>query len=397
MNSYKKLPVVLLGGSSNALAISRSLGRSGVPIYISQKKGNPANYSKYVTKRFTFREPENPLEYWKNLLLEKAPKELEGAIIFPCNDPAIEFVCQYYQELKQKYRLDEIHPDIQLKLLNKLETLRLASKMGIPHPNYVEIPLDRPFEIPEEIHFPLMVRPEDSFSFRKLFNGQKLFIVKNKKELERAVSLVKKARLKTIACEMIPGPDALLGSYYTYIDENGRSLFHYTKRVLRRFPKNRGLGCYHITKWDPEVARMGQRFFEGIGFRGLGNIEFKRDIRDGKLKIIECNCRFTAAHELLIRSGLDIGKIIYNKLIGKEIVASTKTKDGVTLWYPFRDFQAYLELRGLGELTFFQWIRSVSHKQIFPFFKWSDPLPVLIPFINDLREKIKNKVDIIFL
>ena len=40
---------------------------------------------------------------------------------------------------------------------------------------------------------------------------------------------------------------------------------------------NRGGGCYHETKWLPETAELGRRFFTGIGFRGMGNIEFKRD------------------------------------------------------------------------------------------------------------------------
>lgn len=47
------------------------------------------------------------------------------------------------------------------------------------------------------------------------------------------------------------------------------------------------------------------RFLLDVGLCGLGNVEVKRDVRDGKLKIIECGARFTAAIILLAESGYD--------------------------------------------------------------------------------------------
>src|SRR5205823_8370112 len=134
--------------------------------------------------------------------------------------------------------------------------------------------------------------------------GHKLFIVENSfDELKEKVRLVHSLGLEIIVMEMIPGPDDLLSSYYTYISGDGRELFHFTKRILRRYPLNRGNACHHITEWLPETAKMGHEFFSAIGLRGLGNVEFKRDPRDGRLKLIEINARFTAAHQLLVSAG----------------------------------------------------------------------------------------------
>ena len=47
--------------------------------------------------------------------------------------------------------------------------------------------------------------------------------------------------------EMIPGPDSVLCSYYTYIDDAGSPLFDFTKRIIRRGTKNMGIATYHIT------------------------------------------------------------------------------------------------------------------------------------------------------
>ena len=91
--------------------------------------------------------------------------------------------------------------------------------------------------------------------------------------------------------EFIPGGDDRHCSYYTYIDETGNPLFHFTKRLLRRHRANEGGATYHITDWNPEVAEKGLRLLQHVGLRGLGNVEFKRDPRDGELKLIEVNAR----------------------------------------------------------------------------------------------------------
>jgi hypothetical protein len=48
----------------------------------------------------------------------------------------------------------------------------------------------------------------------------------------------------------------------------------------------------------------------------------------------------------------------------------------VRLWHPVKDFLAFWELNRRGELTFWQWLRSVApYGQIFPIFSLRDPMP----------------------
>jgi D-aspartate ligase len=80
-----------------------------------------------------------------------------------------------------------------------------------------------------------------------------------------------------LVTEYVPGPDDQYRSYYTYLDHEGEPLVHFTKRKLRQYPTHFGLGSYHLTEWNPEVAELGLRFARGAGLRGLVNVEFKRD------------------------------------------------------------------------------------------------------------------------
>ena len=62
--------------------------------------------------------------------------------------------------------------------------------------------------------------------------------------------------------------------------------------MTRVYPVTSGPGCHHITDWIPELREPALRLFRQAGLRGLANVEFKRDDRDGQLKLIECNARF---------------------------------------------------------------------------------------------------------
>jgi predicted ATP-grasp superfamily ATP-dependent carboligase len=102
------------------------------------------------------------------------------------------------------------------------------------------------------------------------------------------------------------------------------------------------------------------------------------DERDGKLKLIECNARFTAADCLLVASGLNLPLFVYNRLTGRAHAAPSSYRMGMRLWNPVGDFAAYRQLNKMGLLTFRAWIRSIMHPQIFPVFRWNDPLPAIL-------------------
>lgn len=389
-----KPPVVVLGGSSNALAIARSMSGNGVDVYLSILDKNCASYTRLAKKIYAFRDKKRVQEFWGDLLLGGKHPELQGGVLFPCSDDGVEFTAKNSGELRKNYLLDEADPEVHLTMLDKRKTMEKARTLGIPVPQFAVI--DSAADIPaidfDTLKFPLIVKPQHSHLFQKAFDGAKLFFANNRDELNFHLNASLEKNLKVIVSEMIPGPDTQLGSYYTYLDKNDQTLFHYTKAVVRRFPKNNGQGCYHITRWNPEVAELGLRFFRGVGLKGLGNVEFKKDVRDGQWKLIECNPRFTAAHELLVKCGMSIDWMIYNHLIGAPVQPVDKFKENMTLWYPRRDWLAYKELEALGELTFGEWLKSVAKPQVLPHFRLTDPMPTLGPFWISLKNRLARSV-----
>jgi predicted ATP-grasp superfamily ATP-dependent carboligase len=389
MTSRAQPPVVVLGGSTNALSIARSLGRIGVAVHVSVTEGGPASYSRYRARVYPI-PPRCPAqEHWARLLLP-SPSGLEGSVLFVCNDDAVEFIARHRDGLAGRYVLDDAVPGVQQAMLDKRRTLELAAAAGIGIPRFWAVngvaDIDR---LAGDLLYPAIVKPLHSHEFQKKFGGRKFFSARDAGELRARLRDVLDAGLGAMINEWVPGPDSLLASYYSYIDRSGTPLFDFTKRIIRRFPKNQGLACYHATTWDPEMAALGRRFFEAVGLRGLGNVEFKKDLRDGVWKVIECNPRFTAAQELLVRAGIDIAVLIYRHLTGGPLPDVRDYRRGVRLWYPVRDLRAFLELRRLGELTTIDWLRSVLHPQALPYFRATDPLPSIAPHLAELGGRLR--------
>ncbi len=237
-----------------------------------------------------------------------------------------------------------------------------------------------------ELVFPLLVKPLMSHQFWEHFGGKKFLKVRNFAELADAYRAVSGAGVAAMLVEMIPGPDDRLCSYYTYLDENSLPLFHFTKRIIRRYPANMGEASYHITDWNPEVRDAALRLFQHVGLRGLANAEFKRDERDGKLKLIECNARFTAANCLVAASGIDLGAFVYARLTGRPLPPMDRYRTGLRLWNPGRDFKAFRELCGMKQITLLGWLRSIAHfPMVFPYFQWNDPMPTVVDALRGVR------------
>jgi predicted ATP-grasp superfamily ATP-dependent carboligase len=372
-------PVLILGGRENSTAVARNLGRLGVPIRVAGEEDCAAMRSRFCRQRFVKPAGESPQDYWRRLLLSES-RELDGHLLFACCDDSLEFITENRDALSDRYVLEDFSAELRGDLLDKMRTLELARETGVPAPrHWSPASVEELTALKSEITYPVMIKPLRSHSFAATF-GRKLFIIEDSfEELIEKFEVARRHGHEVMVVEMIPGPDDLLCSYYTFIDPAGTPLYHFTKRVIRRWPVNRGGGCHHVTEWVPDAAELGLKFFQAIGWRGTANIEFKRDPRDGQLKIIEVNSRFTAAHRLVVASGAPIDRMIYCKLTGQNVEGFDGFAQDMRMWYPLRDFFAYLELRSMGKLSFWGWLRSVMFKRmVLPDLDLTDPGPSLL-------------------
>ena len=309
---------------------------------------------------------------------------LRGSVLLSATDEGLSILINHRSTLEKKFRLDRSNPVAQQQMLDKISTYKAATAAGVPTPRFW-IVRDNLSEVADQLVYPLLVKPRFSHLVWPVLGNRKHVTAHNLQEVAEVVEALAAGGVDSFLVEKIPGPDDLLCSYNTYLDEAGTALFDFTKRIIRRHPKNMGLATYHITAHVPGLKERSLRLWRHVGLQGLANAEYKMDPRDGEYKLIECNARFTGATPLAAACGLDLADFVYRQVVGLPAPDIKTYRTGVRLWEPGRDFAAYRELGRLGELSFGQWLRSVLHPQTFGLFSWHDPGPAALPALRTTR------------
>lgn len=368
-------PALVLGGAANALSVARALGRAGIEVVYAGRTG-PAGWSRYTTRFAGFDETDLQAAW-----LDWLPAGPRGAVILPCSDDALELIARHRaQLLAWGYRPIEANDELLLAMLDKQRTYALAEAAGLRVPRTQPVNcIDDADQAIELLGFPMALKPLHSHLYSRRFAGKGV-VVRSVDELHNQLMNVLPSGVKFLLTELIPGEDDSYCSYYTWFDEDGRPLFHFTKRKLRQLPVGFGTGTYHEIAVEEDAATEGLRLFQELGLRGLGNVEFKRDSRTGTLVIIECNLRMTLAVELIRRGGLDLAHLAYARAAGLPLPAlpgPDEVRQGLHQWHPVEDFRAFLQYRAAGTLTARAWLRSLMHRQVLPLFALDDLVPSL--------------------
>jgi len=314
---------------------------------------------------------------WMDWCYRSAPP---GSVLIPCADRGLEFISRHRALLQAAgLRPAPGVDEILLALLDKERTYEMAREVGMAVPRTERVTgvaqacrLARTFELP------FALKPRVSHLFAPHSDGHKAVVIRSYQDLEKPVRRFVEAGLAMILTEIVPGPEENYCSYYTYLDEDGRPLAEFTKRKLRQYPVGFGEGTYHVTDWAPDVAEAGLRLFSRLGLQGMGNVEFKRDQRDGRLTLIECNARLTAANELVRRAGVDFAEIIYQRAIGAHVSRRVGSyTENLGLWFPMHDLLAFAAMRSEGKTSTSRWLSSIARRHVSPVLDCRDLGPTL--------------------
>jgi len=385
MSEDRRPPAVLIGGESIALSVARSLAEAGADVYALGHDNDPIRYSRRCTAVVNVGSGAISQERSLDWLRRRGPG---AAVVLPCSDDGLELIARNRPELEALgYRPVESDNRVVLDMLDKTRTHELADELGFDRPQTVTLEcLADVEEAVDRLAFPCALKPVRSHVFARHFGlTQKVLVAKTRADLRAAAEQTLALGIEMLVTEIVPGPEDAYHTYYSHLDEHGRPLFEFTKRKLRQWPVGFRLPCYHVSDWAPEVARVGLGFMRGVGVRGTASVEFKRDERDGRLKLIELNHRVTRSTELLRRCGVDQALVAYERATGSEPRPGSSYRTGVRMWHPVEDVRAFAVQRRRGTLTVLEWLRSLAHRQHFLVYRWDDPAPSLA--VNWLRAR----------
>jgi D-aspartate ligase len=154
----------------------------------------------------------------------------------------------------------------------------------------------------------------------------------------------------------------------------------------RQHPPDFGRAATYVeTIGSPEVEALALKFLRAINYYGLAEVEFKRDPRDGKYKLLDVNARTWGFHCLGAPAGVDFSYLLFKDQVG-ESTESCRGKAGIGWIRMVTDLPTSIGGLFGGRLTLKNYFRSISHSGVESVFSGEDILPsvmeiALIPYL----------------
>jgi D-aspartate ligase len=293
-------------GWVNGLAAVRSLGRVGARVIaIDHRRGALGFHSRYGEARLC-PDPVAEERAYADFLLSLGDEIGAAAPIFPTHDEHLNAIARHRDELGARFLYPFPAWDVLGPIQSKRHQVERADELGIPVPRTRDEPTD-------ELGYPVLVKPSDPTGFRRAFRRQ-AFRCRTRAELDDAFERARP--YDPLVQELIPGGDDALYTLGSYLSAGGQALAVFSGRKLRQTPPSVGTCRVGEAVWVDDVVEQGLALLRGLGFHGLSQVEFKRDPRDGRYKLIEVNPRLFQWHGLAAACGVDLPRVAYLDLLG---------------------------------------------------------------------------------
>lgn len=371
---------LVLGSDYRGLAVVRSLGRRGIPVWVLCEGDDVLGAkSRYTTKQLPLA-GENDAERCSFLLQLAAKHGLDGWALFPTSDEAAAMIGRAHERLQERFILTSPPWSVLRWAYDKRLTNRLAESLQMPHPHTWAA--ESAAEAADlDLEFPVIIKPAIKEELNQL-TAAKAWRVDDRGQLRErfaeAARLVEPSLL--MIQELIPGAGESQFSYAALCDR-GRPLASAVARRTRQYPADFGRASTFVETIEPrpEIVEPSQRLLAEVGFSGLVEVEFKRDPRDGELKLLDINPRVWGWHSVCQRAGVDFPWLAW-RLARSEPVPASRCEPGVRWLRLSTDLPTSLHEIARGRLPLGSYLRSILSRHESAIFAKDDPWPALLEF-----------------
>ncbi len=327
------------GDNRAALAMTRSLGRNHEIVVGAIRRRSLASVSRWCREGFAYPDPvRDPDGFLAVMRDEVRRRRIE--VLLPVADVTTITLAEHRDDFLP-CRMPVPDADTIKRAANKVDIMELAARTGVPCPRGFAVTSARDGRArAAELGYPLVVKPGRSrvrvdnrwllTSVRYANDGDELAHILN--ELHPAVYPV-------LLQERIPGP----GVGLFLCCDHGRPLAVFSHQRLREKPPSGGVSVLRESIAADDQARDHAEHLLGeLRWNGVAMVEFKRDTRDGRPKLMEINGRFWGSLQLAIDAGVDFPALLVRMLDDPAVPAVNGYRVGVRSRWLWGDIDALL-------------------------------------------------------
>lgn len=336
---------VLVTDSDNrsALAAVRSLGKAGHTVLtagdcfpsLAAVSRYSAGFERYPSPR------EDPPGFLAALVNSIEKHAID--VVLPMTEITTLLLTQSREALPSRCMLPFPASATVARAADKADVLRLASQLGIPMPRTVEIEslasLDGALGT---IDYPAVLKPARSrVRTAAGFISTGVSYAANERELHERLQAMRPEEFPVLLQERIIGP----GVGVFACCDNGHTIARFSHRRLREKPPSGGVSVLcESAPLDPMAVEYADRLLTSLRWHGVAMVEFKRNERDGTLRLMEINGRFWGSLQLAIDAGVDFPGLLVKLAAGERIEPVASYRVGVRSRWFWGDVDALLSV-----------------------------------------------------
>jgi predicted ATP-grasp superfamily ATP-dependent carboligase len=319
-------PTILVtdAGRGSAISIIRSLGRKGWHVIAADADPrSPGFRSRYAAERLCYPAPETAPRELVATLLQTA-RERQVDLIIPVTDAIILPLAGARDEFADVCALAMPDPAALDVVTNKLKTLELAERLGVPTPRTALVQSTREAaERGPALGWPIVLKPQNSRLYREqaVVEAFTVCYAENPERLAEQMARFE-GRCPVLLQEYYCGS----GQGVELLMHEGRPLAAFQHKRLREVPVNGGASAFRESvPLDTELYRHSVRLLEALNWTGLAMVEFKVGAEGPKL--MEINGRVWGSLPLAVRSGMDFpARLAELYLYGPPVEPATESR-----------------------------------------------------------------------
>jgi predicted ATP-grasp superfamily ATP-dependent carboligase len=333
-----KTILVTDGGSRAALAVTRALGRRGHRVIVGDRRAPAlAHTSRHCAVALQYPDPMRDEQGCLDAIVAAADAH-QVDVVLPVTDVTTALITGARDRFTRAI-VPYASVDLISRASDKWRLIETARACGTPVPESwcLETP-ETP--LPDGLPFPIVVKPHRS-RVRTLDGWLSCTVgyAADRATLRQELARRPAAQYPIILQEQVAGDGVGLFACY----QHGRATALFCHRRLREKPPWGGVSVLsESAPLDADLVAAGTRLLDALGWHGVAMVEFKRDARDGTLRLMEINARFWGSLQLAVDAGVDFPNILVDSAFGSGPAEPAAYQVGVRNRWLIGDFDSLL-------------------------------------------------------
>lgn len=304
------------------VAVVRTLGRLGTDVYaVTEDAFTPAAKSRYLRKAIVWpTSGAEPAEALVERLLAVGEEIGTPAVLLVTDEEAALLIAEHADALRERFLLPDVPAELPRRLASKWGLAEVCWEQGVAAARCARPgSLSELAEAARTIGFPLALK--NDLAWERLSNPavSSTNIIHDEDELERVVSEWP-SMPSVLVQEYLPHELAEDWIVHMYAGRDPDCLLTFTGVKVRSWPAYAGATAVAYSAPNPELAALAEGLCRSIGYRGIADMDWRLDLRDGAYKLLDFNPRVGMNFRLFeTEGGLDVVRAMHLDLSGRPV------------------------------------------------------------------------------